>query len=249
MGICPWIVLALIGTSVSIAGENLSCTGAVLPPLLLIPGCLLIAALMPGGASGGTGHPGTWFRRKKAAEEGGYTAADREGFSDSAVFPAEQALSLVLIAVLLVAVGMTVFIIVSPQEGERFTEFYILGPTGKAADYPKEFMAGTPQTVILGIGNHESRDIAYTVETFAVESRFDSATNETVIVSATPLDRFSVTVPNNRTVEQPYTFRIMNPEVNRIEFLLFTEEPPEDIPLAGLTRAGYRNLHLQLWVH
>ena len=70
-----------------------------------------------------------------------------------------------------------------------------------------------------------------------------------MIVSATPLDRFSVTVPDNRTVEQPYTFRIMDPDVDRIEFLLFMEEPPEDIPPASLTEAGYRNLHLRLRVH
>ncbi len=249
MSICSWIALILIGTCVSVTGESLSGTGAVLPPLLLIPGCLLIAVLVPVNGSGGARAPGSMVQAAEAGEEGCYMTADRDRLSDSAVSPTEQVLSLVLIAVLLVAVGVTIFIIVSPQEGERFTEFYILGPTGKAADYPKEFMAGTPQTVILGIGNHELKDVAYTVETFAVKSRFNKATNETVIVSATPLDRFSVTVPDNRTVEQPYTFRIMDPDVDRIEFLLFTEEPPEDIPPASLTRAGYRNLHLQLWVH
>ncbi|HOI62036.1 MAG TPA: DUF1616 domain-containing protein, partial [Methanoculleus sp.] len=133
--------------------------------------------------------------------------------------------------------------------GEKFTEFYILGPTGKAADYPTEFMSRTPQTVIIGIGNHESRDITYTVETFAVESGFDSAKNRPTVVSATLLDRFSVTVPDNRTVEQPYTFRIEDPDVDRLEFLLFAEAPPEEIPLDSLIGAGYRNLHLQLRVH
>ncbi|HOI62164.1 MAG TPA: DUF1616 domain-containing protein, partial [Methanoculleus sp.] len=45
----------------------------------------------------------------------------------------ERVLSLVLIAAVLAALGTTIFIIVSPGEGEKFTEFYILGPTGKAA--------------------------------------------------------------------------------------------------------------------
>lgn len=238
MHIHPWIALALIGTCV---------LAAALSPVLLIPGCLLVAAILLGGSSGGIRHLAAQFRRRSPAEE--YAAAARRELPGSSTSRAEWVLSLVLIAVLLVAVGTTIFIIVSPQEGERFTEFYILGPTGKAADYPVEFMAGTPQTVIIGIGNHESRDIAYTVETFAVKSRFNRATNETVIVSATPLDRFSVTVPDNRTVEQPYTFRIMDSDVDRVVFLLFMEAPPEDISPDNLTRAGYRNLHLRLRVH
>ena len=204
--------------------------------ILFAAGCLLVAALSP--ARSGPGGAGS--RR---------TAAAPKDLSSGSAPRIERALSLVLIAAVLVALGATVFIIVAPGEGEKFTEFYILGPTGKAADYPTEFMSRTPQTVIIGIGNHESRDITYTVETFAVESRFDDATNRSTVVSATLLDRFSVTVPDNRTVEQPYTFRIMDPDVNRLEFLLFAEPPPEEIPAGSLIGAGYRNLHLWLRVH
>jgi uncharacterized membrane protein len=110
-------------------------------------------------------------------------------------------------------------------------------------------MAGTPQTVIIGIGNHEYQDITYTVETYAVESRFNNATNESTVVSATPLDRFSVTVPHNQTVEQPYSFRVVDSDANRLEFLLFKETPPVDIPDSSLTEAAYRDLHLWLRVH
>ncbi|MGI6023038.1 MAG: DUF1616 domain-containing protein, partial [Methanoculleus sp.] len=59
--------------------------------------------------------------------------------------------------------------------------------------------------------------------------------------SAMLLDQFSVTVPYDQTVEQPYTFRIMDPDTNRIEFLLFKEMPPET--------HSYRDLHLWLRVH
>jgi uncharacterized membrane protein len=178
-----------------------------------------------------------------------FLAAAKKEVSGSSASRFDRALSIVLVAAVLVAVATTVFIVVVPREGEKFTEFYILGPKGKAADYPTEFMAGTPQTVILGIGNHEYREITYTVETFAIESRFDNATNRSTVVSATLLDRFSVTVPHNQTVEQPYSFRIMDPDADRIEFLLFKETPPEEIPESNLLEAGYRNLHLWLRVH
>jgi len=178
---------------------------------------------------------------------GAFFAAIKESFFGSPAPRAGQALSIILIAAVLVAVGTTVLIILAPEEGEKFTEFYILGPKGKAADYPTEFMSGTPQTVIIGIGNQEYQDITYTVETFAVRSRFDEATNQSVIVSATLLDRFSVTVPHNETIEQPYTFRIMDPNTNRLEFLLFREAPPED--QSDHIAASYRDLHLWLRVH
>ncbi len=198
----------------------------------------------------------TQFRRRELPEESRFTvpvssylAAAKEEVSGSSTSGADRVLSIVLVAAVLVAAATTVFIVAVPKEGEKFTEFYILGPKGKAADYPTEFMAGTPQTVIIGIGNHEYRDITYTVETFAVESRFDNATNQSTVVSATLLDRFSITVPHNQTVEQPYSFRIMDSDTNRLEFLLFTETPPEDIPEVNLTSAGYRDLHLWLRVH
>ncbi|MDK2989639.1 DUF1616 domain-containing protein [Methanoculleus sp.] len=196
------------------------------------------------------------FRRRELPEEsrfavqaGTYLAAIKEEFAGNSTSRVDRVLSIVLVAAVLVAVATTVYIVVVPKEGEKFTEFYILGPKGKAADYPTEFMAGTPQTVIIGIGNHEYRDITYMVETFAVESRFDNATNQSTIVSATLLDRFFVTVPHNQTVEQPYTFRIMDSDTDRLEFLLFKETPPEDIPESNLTSAGYRDLHLWLRVH
>ena len=235
-GICPWIALALPGICVSAAGAGLSRVTFALPPILFIAGCLLIATLSPARSDPG----GTGSRR---------TAVAPEGLSGGSDPRHERVLNLVLIAALLVAIGTTVFIVVVPKEGEKFTEFYILGPKGKAADYPTEFMAGTPQTVIIGIGNHEYREITYTVETYAVESRFNNATNQSTIVSATPLDRFSVTVPHNQTVEQPYSFRVVDSDANRLEFLLFKETPPDDIPDSSLTKAAYRDLHLWLRVH
>ena len=178
-----------------------------------------------------------------------HTAAIEEKSSSRSISRLNQALIVILTLVLLAAIVMTVFIVVNPKEGEKYTEFYILGPKGRAADYPTEFMAGTPQTVIIGIGNHEYQDITYTVETYAIESRLNNATNRSTVVSATLLDRFSVTVPHNQTVEQPYSFRIMDPDVNRLELLLFKETPPEEIPKNRLIGAGYRNLHLWLRVH
>ena len=37
---------------------------------------------------------------------------------------------------------MTAYVIITPKEGEKFTEFYILGPNGTASDYPTELKVG-----------------------------------------------------------------------------------------------------------
>jgi uncharacterized membrane protein len=56
------------------------------------------------------------------------------------------------------------YVIVTPQVGERFTEFYILGLNGKAADYPKEVRVGKEGKVIVGIVNHEHEVVSYRIE-------------------------------------------------------------------------------------
>ncbi len=175
----------------------------------------------------------------------GYIAVKEEFFNENAS-RVDRALSIVLLASIFVAVATTAYVIAVPKEGEKFTEFYILGQKGKAADYPTVFTAGTPQTVIIGIGNHEYRNVTYTVETLALNQVFDETTNKSTILSSSLLDRYTVTVPHNETVEQPYTFTIDDPTVNRIEFLLFDGAPPEGLGTEELINESYRDLHL--WV-
>jgi uncharacterized membrane protein len=47
---------------------------------------------------------------------------------------------------------------------EPFTEFYILGPEGKADNYPTDYVLGENGTVIAGIVNHEHKPVNYTME-------------------------------------------------------------------------------------
>ena len=73
-------------------------------------------------------------------------------------------LSVILVLAILGAVGMLGYVIATPGSGEKFTEFYILGPEGKAADYPKQLEAGQEDSVIVGIVNREQEAATYTVE-------------------------------------------------------------------------------------
>ncbi len=54
----------------------------------------------------------------------------------------DRTLSIILMLTILGALGMLGYAIASPRVGERFTEFYIKGLEGKAADYPEELAVG-----------------------------------------------------------------------------------------------------------
>jgi len=74
----------------------------------------------------------------------------------------------VLIILLVVAIAGTVgtlgYVMTTSKVGERFTQFYILGPEGKAEDYPRQIVLGQSASVILGIANHERQPTSYRVE-------------------------------------------------------------------------------------
>jgi len=76
----------------------------------------------------------------------------------------DRVLSLVLVLVIVGAIGTLVSVIATPKVGERFTEFYILGPQGKAEYYPGVLMVGQEGKVILGIVNREQEETSYRVE-------------------------------------------------------------------------------------
>ena len=143
----------------------------------------------------------------------------------------------ILTVTLAIAVTASIFtlayIIVTPKHGERFTEFYILGSSGKAADYPTNLRVGQNATIIIGIVNHEYRSVNYTVEIWLVNASYED--NRTVIRHMYFFDRFNVTlnhtpinVEGNWTPqwEKIYNFSIEKPGVYKMWFLLFKDFVP-----------------------
>ena len=170
------------------------------------------------------------------------------------LFPPGQAridhfLSVILIIAVVAAVATTVFVIVVPKEGEKFTEFFILGEKQKAADYPTRLAVGENGTLFIGIGNQEYRNVTYTVETYFVRMDFNQTTNTSSLNAMDRIDRFTVPVPFNETRILPYTITPDRTGYNRVEFLLFNETVPPDT-VSGMDRinSSYRDLHLWLTV-
>ena len=118
-------------------------------------------------------------------------------------------MTVVLIILFILSIVTTVYLIANPNPGESFTEFYILGPQGKAADYPTNVTAGKNQTVIVGIVNHEHKATNYTI---VVQSNGTNMTTENITLQA------------NQKLEIPYTFKLQKTGEKEVKFLLYKKE-------------------------
>lgn len=133
-------------------------------------------------------------------------------------------LSVILIASIILSISATIYIIITPQQGEKFTEFYILGPKGKASDYPTNLTAGEMGNVTIGIVNHEYASVKY---------------NMIIKLNNQTIDNENITLSSNQTYEKPFTFTASSSgQKQELEFILY--KLPDD-------KNVYRSLHL--WIN
>ena len=107
----------------------------------------------------------TWVRRRRLPPDERFAISfefNTAGWMGSSKL--DRTLTLILALAILAAVGTLIYVISTPRVGEKFSEFYILGLGGKAADYPRELAVGQQAGVIVGIVNHESGEMNYRVE-------------------------------------------------------------------------------------
>jgi uncharacterized membrane protein len=168
-----------------------------------------------------------WYRRSHLPDEERFVLTvevDVKGW-----WAAQDRTSRILYGVLALALTTAFLsalaIIVLPKPGERFTEFYILGPEGLAENYPREAIVSQPITVTMGITNREGVPAEYRVEVM---------NGEHLVGQAGP-----VQLEAGVTDEQPVTF--MPTEVGddvKVTFLLYRDGGQEP----------YRSLRLWLKV-
>ena len=159
----------------------------------------------------------------------------------------ERVLVLVLLFSILVAVAATIYVITIPKEGEHFTEFYLLGEKGKAADYPDQIIAGLNYQMFIGVMNHEYRTMNYTIEIWTLKKEFDTIRNTTSILAMDRLFRQSFVLSENETRVIPYNLSIEKTGYNQVEFLLFNETVP-GFNIEGEDRINSSYRDLNLWI-
>nr|QNO53224.1 hypothetical protein HNLOENAD_00024 [Methanosarcinales archaeon ANME-1 ERB6] len=140
----------------------------------------------------------------------------------------DKILTVILLIAIITALAATVYVIVTLKKGEEFTEFYILGPGGKAADYPTDLSAGEKGEVIVGVVNHEYENVSYLFR---------------VMLENRTIGERSFQLAHNETLEFPFMFTVEEKGRKKLEFILFEEGQGEDEGAA----MPYRELHL--WIN
>lgn len=134
----------------------------------------------------------------------------------------DKGLSIILIASIIGSSATLAYVAMKPRIGERFTEFYLLGPNGIVFDYPIDINIGEYGEVIICIVNHEYENITYRLE---------------VNFNGSLIYEEQISLIENEKWERPFTFKaIEKGENQKLKFLLYKNQQME----------SYRTLHL--WV-
>lgn len=158
--------------------------------------------------------------------KGAYKEVKADAFDDKTTL--DKALTVVLILSILLSIVIVAYVIAVPKQGEKFTEFYILGPGDKADNYPTNFHLGDSKPVIVGITNHEYRNVSYDL----IVSLNDSVLDNTIYHE-------NMTIADNQTWEKPINITPDRTGTNmEMEFLLYAD---------GNMTAPYRECHL--WIN
>lgn len=202
-------VVPLIGLILNYTPWGIRLTPIVVSLSLFISGCALVAA----------------SKRTQLA------VAERLPADIRPVLSATRRLPWPTIGVSMAVISLVLFlgfrlgVLGKSRVGEAFTEFYVLGPGGKAEGYPKRLLVGQSAEVTLGVINHEGRTAQYSI---AIKTG-----NETLrSLGAFPLG-------HDQKWEEKVTFSPRRAgERVKVDFLLFTNGLP----------TPHRSLHLWLEV-
>lgn len=127
----------------------------------------------------------------------------------------DRLITYILIAVIAVALASVVYIIFNPLPTEKFTEFYILGPEGKAGNYPTNLTMGESGDLIIGIVNQEEIITSYQL---------------VVQINDVYLKKETFNLKNKEKKEIPFTFQLnQSGDGQKLEFILYklpnTQQP------------------------
>ena len=140
----------------------------------------------------------------------------------------DKALSIFLLLCIVASFAALAYVIIAPKAGESSTQFYILGPDGKADNYPARFHLGDSKPVIVGIVNNEYRDMTYDLVV---------TLNDSSKASRIYTDR--ITLANNQSMEKQINLTPDRTGTNmKAEFLLYAN---------GNTTVPYKELYL--WIN
>jgi len=143
----------------------------------------------------------------------------------------ERTLNVLLLFSILLAGTGVVYATTTSSLSDGSTEFYLLteNETGAltAEEFPTTFRDGESHTYVVGVSNHEGRQVEYTV--IAQIQRIGSRGGDSVVASRAELDRFQVSVSDGG--QQLYSHTV-SPDAQgtdlRLVYLLYSGSVPNN---------------------
>ena len=159
---------------------------------------------------------------------------------------ADALFSVVAVVALLIAVTTAGYAFAVPPQGDPFTEFYIVTEGDDeelvADDYPTDLTVGEPESLVVGIGNHEHRNVRYSLVVELQEVAIEG--DSTTVLERDELHRQQIIVGDGDSAHEEVS---ITPERDgdqlRLAFMLFKNEPPAEPTIDN----AYRQNHL--WVN
>jgi hypothetical protein len=151
----------------------------------------------------------------------------------------------IIIALVVCLVGISLLLTQKPVES--YTEFYILDEKGRTVDYPSTQVPSDPSQLWIGIGNREHRSVRYVVELYWANVSYNVAQRSTTVGGMNRFDLLELDVPDEGTVQVPYTLKLSEKTGNSMILLLFNENvPPCSVRGVDRIKKGYRYLFLTM---
>ena len=105
-----------------------------------------------------------WYRQSSINVDNRYKPGIRIGLPGyHEMSTLDKGLFIVVSVAILLAVGSFIYFNIAPDQGERFSEFYLLSTEGQAVEFPDSVMLGEPVELAVCVVNHEYSDTAYRV--------------------------------------------------------------------------------------
>ncbi|WP_254838767.1 DUF1616 domain-containing protein [Natronomonas marina] len=157
----------------------------------------------------------------------------------------ETVVNVVLVAGLAVAVAGVGLAVATTDNGERYTEFYLLAENDSgelvADGYPTELSVGKPTELHVGVANREAEPVTYTV--VVQLQRVERTEAGRTVTERFGVDSFRVRAGAGETVQRRHAVEpTVAGEGFRLTYLLYAGAAPSD----PSTSNAYRSVHL--WV-
>ncbi len=105
----------------------------------------------------------------------------------------EKLLVVASFLLIIIVIGASVGLLMQVKK-EQYTEFYILSNNGGAYNYTRNYSVGAEDSIVVGLANHEGKEINYTVEVWLVNYTY--ANQEVWVHQMFFVNGFNVTLDN-----------------------------------------------------